>query len=912
MFRRVFICLGLLLIVCLGAHGWAAQKPEEAAAGLESLTPAQKAELDKAMALTKQSIQMYNEGRLWEGFQVAGQAEEMVGKAFGPETPQTAAAFHRMARAYDEAYYWYPALPLYQRALKIREKVLGAEAPETAATMAWLARTYVILGYFPQGLPLAQRALQIREKVLGPEHPDTAQSLAILGYAYAQMGAHAQARPLSERALRIREKILGPEHRATAASLGDLAVLYAQLGLYDQALPLAQRAVQINEKALGPDHRWTAKSLKDLGFIYLARNDYGQAETCFRRAKHKLGEQGLVELYLATGRYPQALEVLPAIAPLAGTRPQYRAQYYTQEGLALKGLGRQEGAVASFFKAVQAIEDLRGRTPGERASFFEAGVFSGYFRAYRGLVAVLAEMSLQKKPLTPALQNYGPDPAAAAFYFAESIKGRALLEAMVAGPGRALSPQIPADLASREKRLEENLQELEAKREAAFLPQAKRQRTVADFQQRQEVLQKEQEDLLSELRRRAPRYAALHYPRPFKAQELPLKPGEVLLEYSLGEKESYLFKVEPGGKTQAFRLPQGQEALEPRLAALLAPFRQSVLRREDLEKFSRAEAAALYQELLAPALAGVAPGTRLIIVPDGVLGAFPFEALVVQSGPDWAKSTLVGDRFPVTYSQSAAILALNRHLGASQASLPLFALGDCIYEKDSPRYLAYKSGQGKAGELRHAGPEKAMTMAAMTLKGVQLQFPPLPETRKTVEDLASLFGVAPQPPQVLLDVLATKARLRQAPLEKYRYFFFGTHGFLANNLAGLQEPVLVLTQVETKSKDDGFLAFSEVMNLKMDAEVVTLAACMTGVGRVMQGEGVLNFARAFQQAGARSVMVALWNIPVEESLKFYHTFYQALKAGKSKLEALKEARQAVRAKEPHPYFWAGLILHGEG
>jgi CHAT domain-containing protein/tetratricopeptide (TPR) repeat protein len=912
MLRRVFLCLGLWLIFCLGSPGWAAQKPAEADRGLESLPPAQRAEVDKARALVQQAMKMFQEGQGTEGLRVAHQAQEVVEKAFGPENPQTAASFQRMARAYDEANYWYIALPLYQRALKIREKALGPEHPETALTMAWLARDYVVLGYFPQGLPLAQRALQIQEKVLGPEHPDTALSLAILGFAYAQMGAHAQARPLSERALRIREKVLGPEHQVTAASLGDLAVLYAQLGMYDQALPLAQRAVQINEKTRGLDHRRTAKSLKDLGFIYLARKDYGQAESCFRRAKHNLGEQGLVELYLATGRYQQALDVLATIAPVPWTRPQYQAQYYTQQGLAIKGLGRQEEAAASLLKAIQIIEELRARTPGERASFFEGGLFSGYFRAYQGLVGLLADMDLQKKPLPPDLQKYGPEPAAAAFYFAESTKGRALLEAMVAGTGRAVSPQIPPDLASREKRLQENFQELEAKRETYFLPQDRRGRVVREFQARQESLQKEQEELLGELRRRAPRYAALHYPRPFKAPELPLKPGEMLLEYALGEKESYLIKVEPGGKTQVFRLPQGQEALEKRLAALLAPFRQSVLRREDLQKFSLAEAAALYQELLAPALAGVAPGSRLIIVPDGVLGAFPFEALVAQSGPDWAKSALVGDRWPITYSQSAAILALNRHLGVSQASQPLFALGDCIYDKDSPRYQAFKAGQGKAGELRHAGPEKAMTMAAITLSGVDLQFPPLPETRKTVGDLSRLFGVAPQPPQVLLDVYATKSKLRQAPLEKYRYFFFGTHGFLANNVAGLQEPVLVLTQVETKFKDDGFLTFSEVMNFKLDADVVTLAACMTGVGRVMQGEGVLNFARAFQQAGARSVMVALWNIPVEESLKFYHTFYQALKAGKPKIEALKEARQAVRAKEPHPFFWAGLILHGEG
>ena len=122
----------------------------------------------------------------------------------------------------------------------------------------------------------------------------------------------------------------------------------------------------------------------------------------------------------------------------------------------------------------------------------------------------------------------------------------------------------------------------------------------------------------------------------------------------------------------------------------------------------------------------------------------------------------------------------------------------------------------------------------------------------------------------------------------------------------------MLTLVENKPPDDGFLTFSKVLQLKLDADLVTLAACMTGVGQMMQGEGVLNFARAFQQAGARSVMVTLWNIPVEESLKFYRTFYQGLKEGKTRLQALQAARKSVREKEPHPYFWSGIILHGEG
>lgn len=193
-----------------------------------------------------------------------------------------------------------------------------------------------------------------------------------------------------------------------------------------------------------------------------------------------------------------------------------------------------------------------------------------------------------------------------------------------------------------------------------------------------------------------------------------------------------------------------------------------------------------------------------------------------------------------------------------------------------------------------------------------MEFPPLPETRQTVIDLAALFGVAIRPPSVLLDVLATHTEVKEAPLGSYRYLFFGTHGFLSDQLNNVQEPVLVLSQVGNKPPDNGLLTFSDVLEMKLDAEMVTLAACMTGVGQVMRGEGALNFARAFQQAGARSVMVTLWNIPVVESLAFYRDFYQVLKAGKSKLDAMQAVRRTIRSREPHPYFWSGLILHGEG
>jgi tetratricopeptide (TPR) repeat protein len=724
------------------------------------------------------------------------------------------------------------------------------------------------------------------------------------------MGDLTQALALAQRALQIREKTLGPDHPQTAHTLDLLAMIYQQQGAMDKALPLAEKALKIKEKTLGPQHPETAKGRRVLGVMQQKRQDYAQAEASFQKGKMgRHGWGGLVEVYLATGRYAQALETLDALDFRSRARPQLQVQYHTQRGQALQGLGRHSEAAVEYLKAIGNIEGLRARTPGERSNFFQGGIFKGYYQTYLALIGLLADMAQKGEPLPAAFQAYGRAPAAAAFYFAESIKARALLESMAAKARKGLAKDVPPDLAAKEKKLQSKWQALQGRWEEVYLPHKGRNRDVEIFLAEQKDLEKSQTDLIEELRRRVPRYAALYYPRPYKAQDLPLKAGEVLLEYTLGDKESYLFRVEPGGRTTIIRLAVTRQALEKRLSALLAPFRSPGLKREDLARFPVSELAALYRQLLSPALAGISPGRHLIIVPDGVLGAFPFETLVVQAGPNWGKSVLVGDRWPVIYSQSAAILVLNRQLGVSRAPRPLFAVGDCIYDAHSPRYLAYKSGRGRAGELLQAQGDKPLTMSAGRDR---VTFPPLPETRRTVTELAHLFGVPPQPPQVLLDVEATETEMHQVHLNQYRYFFFGTHGFLANNLGGFKEPVLVLTQVGNKSPDNGMLTFSEVMRFKLDADLVSLAACMTGVGQVMQGEGVLNFARAFQQAGARSVMVTLWNIPVNESLKFYHDFYQALKAGKSKIEALKIARQAVRAKEGHPYFWAGIILHGEG
>jgi CHAT domain-containing protein len=725
------------------------------------------------------------------------------------------------------------------------------------------------------------------------------------------MGFDNKALSLYERALKIWEKTSGPEHPDVALCLNNQAMLYQAMGFYDKALPLMERALRIREKAFGPEHPEVAQILDNMGWIYLGLHNYASAESCIRRSK---GQPSMVEVYLATGRNGEALKLLQEFRPKAIDTPSYQIQFHTQEGMGLSGIGRRLEGAESFLKAVQRIEDLRTRVVGQRGGFFQAGNFGGYMRAYRGLVVTLAESALRGEKLPISFKAYGDNPAAAGFYFAEATKARGLLEAMAEAARKQSRVGIPENLKRREESLQHELSALGAQWEKAF--QGGRE-ALQEVMNNKERLAGELDLLIAELRTSYPAYAALHYPRPVPAKELPLKPQEVLLEYTLGDNSSYLFLVRKGGVEKVIPVPLGRSAMEDKVKAFMEP-----LLNHRGAGFSTTKASELYQLLLAGALSVVKGSEEIIIVPDGVLGLLPFEALVEKEGSRPDDAVYVGDRHTINYYQSAAVLALQRALQEKKAAKALFALGNPVFSSSDDRCVAFKAG--KKQQIRLAQNTTQTSYRGLAIhrdwgkttqedKGAgELVYKPLPETETEVRSIAKILGVAIKPPDILLNLDASESRLQETHLKDYRYIHFATHADLPGKLQGVNEPFLLLGQVDNRGGNDGFLTMSEVLGLELSAEMVALSACITGRGQVMQGEGVVNFARAFQHAGARSVVVSLWEVASQEAVEYMEIFYAHLKAGKIRGEALRLARNEIKSKHPNPFFWAVFILHGEG
>jgi CHAT domain-containing protein len=191
-----------------------------------------------------------------------------------------------------------------------------------------------------------------------------------------------------------------------------------------------------------------------------------------------------------------------------------------------------------------------------------------------------------------------------------------------------------------------------------------------------------------------------------------------------------------------------------------------------------------------------------------------------------------------------------------------------------------------------------------------LSFGRLPETGVLAENLSKMFGANCVS---LTGLLANKEDFlnRIAPqMEQFGNIIFATHGVMSTHIPGLMEPFLALSM--TPPGTDGFLKMSDILSLKMNADVVALTACQSGLGQELSGEGVMSMGRAFQYIGSKSVLMSLWAVEEKSAVALAEKFFKYRKDGKSKLESLKAARDDIRNSGfGHPFFWSAFILVGE-
>ena len=162
---------------------------------------------------------------------------------------------------------------------------------------------------------------------------------------------------------------------------------------------------------------------------------------------------------------------------------------------------------------------------------------------------------------------------------------------------------------------------------------------------------------------------------------------------------------------------------------------------------------------------------------------------------------------------------------------------------------------------------------------------------------------------------ATEGAVREK-IEEADVIHLATHGYLHPNLAMASALLLAAPKTEPSPEDtstDGALQAWEIFSqLKLRADLVVLSACETALGKNVSGEGIVGLVRAFEYAGARSIVASQWRVEEESTTNLMIEFHTNLRAGMAKDVALAKAMDAVRSdlSTASPYFWAGFGLWG--
>ena len=196
------------------------------------------------------------------------------------------------------------------------------------------------------------------------------------------------------------------------------------------------------------------------------------------------------------------------------------------------------------------------------------------------------------------------------------------------------------------------------------------------------------------------------------------------------------------------------------------------------------------------------------------------------------------------------------------------------------------------------------------------EFIPLPDTETEARAIATIFNASDKSQALQLGEDASRSnlmRLNQAKkLDDFRFLVFATHGILPGEVDLVTQSALVLSHPD----EEGFLTTGDVFGLKLNARLVSLSACNTGMGKRVAGEGVMGLTRAFMFAGTPAVAVTLWSVESVSAMKLNVGFFQAMKDVGKAAQALRRIKlQMLRGNEGEtyraPFYWAPLVVFGD-
>jgi CHAT domain-containing protein len=764
----------------------------------------------------------------------------------------------------------------------------AAKTLEAAACYSKLGIIYWNTGNKSTALAYHERSLAIKEEMLDHSDPAIADSYNNIGLIYLE-DEYLKAISYFNKAIEIYEMDEAVNQTKIANCYSNMAFANSSQGNYNEALQYIDLVMYIWDVSIDGDHPNKAFTLSNKGRILENQGDLNKALYFQQEALHQYlriyGEKHpevananflIGSVYQKKEKYELAVEYFQssiyANLPDQESTSVYdlpEIKNYYNGDILLSSLQSKAGALeALHYERTLKPRDLIGSLDTytacdelisqirqlrlSEADKLRLGNISS--EVYDNGIRIAVELSRRTLQKKQYMER--------AFDFCERSKSAILLEAIQETKAKSFSG-IPENLLV----LEDSL-----KTEISYLKQKLAQSNENKETLKDELFEYEQKyrQFIEQLEADYPAYFNLKYNQTFatvEALQESLSPSTAILSYFTGENTIYIFNITKKS-FDIYDIPKADDFFQTAKA-----FRNSI-KYDVFETFERSSVK-LYKQLIPDIDKRI---NHLIVLPDGVLGTLPFEAFtldVENERTGYAQLTYLLEKYGVSYDYAATLL--------------LDRLKDTQTTSSNGILLA----------------------APVTFTDNDIDMPDLPATKDEVNEIRYLFISTDQKPTIIAENDASETTIKAENLSKYKYLHFATHGLVNESKPELSRVFLYPT-----SQDDGSLFSGEIYNLNINADLVTLSACETGLGKLAKGEGIIGLSRSLMYAGAKNLIVSLWQVADQSTSELMIDFYkQHLHHSSNNLfnDDLRKAKLTLLHSEKYasPYYWAPFILVGD-
>ncbi|MDZ7391611.1 MAG: tetratricopeptide repeat protein [candidate division KSB1 bacterium] len=851
---------------------------------------------------------------------------------FGEKHVQVACAYHNMGVVYRKMADYDRALDFFHKSLAIDLQLSGERSPDVAMDYNRIGTIYGMIGDYDRALEYLQKSLSICVDVFGEKHPQVASNYNDLGVTYQKKGDYPRALEFFSKSVAVTAQTVGENHPKRAVGYGNLGVIYRELGHYDQAIEYHQKALAIHLRSLPEKHDFASNCYRNLGVAYHLKGDDEKAIHNYHKslaiqqelcgAKHSQVadlHQLFGELYLKKEYFQQALrhsqQAIIAVTPnFSDTNiysnpplPDLRLEEQTIIALELKAdaLQRYYSEVSSdlkdlevAFQTYQLTSDLIDRVchryQSEGSKIFLQEKTSKIFAAAIGTALQLFDRTQNR------------DYREAAFLLAEKAKAMVLLAALQDARAKRFA-DLPDSLLEQERQLKIDLACYDAQLQKELQKKTDQDSVmIKEFQSRLFRLNSAAQQLVEQLETNYPQYYQLKYQTPsisIADLQVALPPDAALIEYLTGEEMIHIFVITKDNFDVVSVAQEGNFASAVELLV-------RSIKKADIANFV-VSSQQIYLRLVQPIEQLLISQKRLIVIPDGILYRIPFETLLASepdSEADLTRFDYLIKRFEISYHYSARLYlnTLKKATEEHERCLPGAFIGFAPVFNKAKRNGYILASNLPVFTLATAEPDAD----ARTIHLDENRIHELPHSEQEVIRIIKGFEASGKRAIGYFHADASEENFKLES-NKYQIVHIATHGIINEERPQLSGIVFSQPQ-DTAFSDDGILYAGEAYNLNLQADLLVLGSCESGLGKLVPGEGMMALTRGFLYSGVSNILVSLWKVSDRYTSQMMVDFYANILNGKSYAAAIREAKiNLIRnSATALPKTWGGFVLIG--